>query len=233
MNNNEDIRFVLIEVLNNRQIEKPEFTAPFLSYNEKVSELNSFELLTYTAQYLEGYYFIKRNLNSDAKKAFENFASEIEFIKILEESNHLLEKIKNKSINREERILCYTNMNIRIIEYRWEDFDWIMKLLTKLYYTAIQQIIMIERDLEMQLYGIKTKEIRNIQIKEENVRKMLVKRINPTMTLDEFVAKLKPIESVVKVENEEENELSLKELRERDEFRDDFCGFKGNRKDMG
>jgi hypothetical protein len=155
----------------------------------------------------------------------------------------VINEVKSGILNREDKIYMYNRIKEFKIDFiDWGDREYIENLLRICFYKAVihYRSIITEQQVLKKAESIEEAQKAPTAFTMmpcghlnplKDVRKELLKRrINPTMTLDEYADSL--MEKMNRIENEEKKDKSIEELREEDDKKDIRKNFRGNTKNI-
>ncbi|KAK6090254.1 hypothetical protein P3W45_000802 [Vairimorpha bombi] len=260
------IKDEILKVLNNNIILN-RIPQIFLPHTD-IEELDISDIINLCIPVINGKYYDQLGKKTESIEQYKDY---VENIEDLDKWNKLKEIYKNMEdtglISRNDKIYMYNiKKSFRFDYIDWEDREWIYSLIEYLFILCIEDIHILNIELEM--IKLKKEESNNKNITKDhkniietyNIKRsdILVNRIKPKYTLDQFADKLmKQIankdeiankdtnkndiankdkeENKDKDENKEEIEIKedLSNIRMKDEINDDRHINKGNTDNVG
>lgn len=195
----------------------------FFSYNENIDEFTTNNLLYLTAYFINGY-----KKENDHLKQFINIVKHFnivftEILKIHEKLN------ETNEYERNDKLFLYNyKKEFKNTRIDFEDREYVMKLINYFFILSFEELFMVNYEMEIKKYVKK-----DIQKTADVKRPLLVRRIKPTMSLDDYADMImKHVEKtqnmdIIKVTVDPEEERKKKEREDNSHFNT------GNRKGYG
>lgn len=238
------IRELILRVLEGRQGDISDIQQPVEQHSpsEGLDEISTADLLNYTIPYIKGVMSDGAGIKEKALEFFDEYCEDCEYLNIV--NKEVIRLCKDiYMLSRDAKIVLATKLSRFRFDYiDWDDREWIVDLLEYFYIKAAKNIEYLKREMVLVEGAGKDKEkndgIECIRIDENGRRSsMLVNRIKPTMTLEEFADKLVSGIEEKKVSSFDEESSSEKysreELLKKDEKNDSKSADRGNTVGMG
>lgn len=231
-----NIREVIMDVLMEREVGAVDAVGVEYSLNEDVDEIPTGDLLLHAIPFIRGVRSDRAGDREEALDLFREFCADCEYLGLVDR-----EVVRVCGMHgRENRIwMAYRLGRFRFDCADWDSREWVLELLEHLYIRSMRGIEHLQR--EMELAGMsreddgERKGIECVRIDEGGRREnMLVSRIVPTMSLEEFADKVMGEVQETEAAGEEESEdCSREELMRRDKRSDERSVQRGNTTGMG
>ncbi|CAD25069.1 hypothetical protein [Encephalitozoon cuniculi GB-M1] len=239
-----DIKDLIVRILEGRDIG---VTGEIQSMEGDVGdphEIPTNDLLKYTAPYIKGTVSDKDGNRAEALDLFKEYCEDCEYLGLV--GRETVELCKGNGRDNKMR-LWRKAKEFKYDFIDWDDREWVMKLLEYFYVLSMRNIEHLSREI-MLLRDTDDRKpsgrdgIECIRVDSRGrIENMLVKRNNPTMTLDEFADKIMSSMEKTGAPSAEEDESSStssdkhsrSELLKRDEERDEREINRGNTTGVG
>lgn len=241
-----DIKSLILSILEGRELDSVDIVQAVERHspNESLYEIPTGDLLNYTVPYIRGAASDRPESREKSLEYFSEYCDDCEYLGLVDKEVVELCRENSRAYNREARIRLANRLGrFRFGHVDWDDREWVVGLVEHLYIRAMKNIEYLRKEMELSenrgSEGHERKDgVECIRIDTRGRReRMLVNRIEPTLTLEEFADKLLSNmreSSGPSLEEESSSEkYSREELMRRDEDGDTRSINRGNTTGMG
>ncbi|KAG5859477.1 hypothetical protein KMI_06g09990 [Encephalitozoon hellem] len=239
-----DIKELIVRVLESRDLEMVNCEASIEGDRMDLHEISTADLLNYTFPYIKGVVNDRAGNRSEGLKFFKEYCEDCEYFGLV--GKETMEMCRESG--RDSKIkLWRKSREFRHDFIDWEDREWVMKLLEYFYVMSMKNIEHLNREIILlQNKGDRSpsrnEEMECIKVDPQGrIENILIRRNNPTMTLDEFAEKImagmnQTSSTPLQEESSgtsDDGEMPREELLKRDRERDEREVSRGNTAGMG
>lgn len=246
--NKMSIKDLIISILEGREVRIVDVVQPMeqRSQNESLYEIPTTDLLNYTIPYIKGVVSDRSDAKERALELFGEYCEDCEYLNLVDKDVVRICKESIRLFNRDSRIALAKRLNNLRFDYvDWEDREWIIGLVEHFYIKAMRSIEYLKKEMALAQgknrdRAVESNGIECIRIDTKGRREnILISRIEPTVTLEEFADKLMANMSETKInassleEESSSEKYSREELMKKDEENDSKNINRGNTLGMG